>query len=138
MMALMIAAATLLSAFSARWYLHRSNRREETFLDGHICLTALWNEGAAFALPLARWFIALVSSGSLIFAWCKRRSAPLGAGLLLGGGLSNLYERLRHGKVYDYLRFPKAPGFIKSYVYNLADFAIFIGAILLLFCRKKK
>ena len=133
-MALLIAAATLLGSFSARWYLHRSNRREETFLDGHICLTSLWNEGAAFALPLARWFVALVSAGSLIFAWCKRRSAPLGAGLLLGGGLSNLYERLRHGKV----RFPKAPGFIKSYVYNLADFAIFIGAILLLFCRKKK
>ena len=76
--------------------------------------------------------------GSLVFAWTKRRSAPIGAGLLLGGGLSNLYERLRHGKVYDYLRFPKAPGFIKDYVYNLADFAIFIGAILLVFCRKKR
>ena len=138
MITLTIAAATLLAAFSARWYLHRSGRREETFLDGHICLTSLWNAGAAFALPLARWFVALVSACSLLFAWHKRRSAPVGAGLLLGGGLSNLYERLRHGKVYDYLRFPKAPGPIRNYVYNLADFAIFFGAVLLVFCRKKK
>ena len=138
MITLLIAAATLLAAFSARWYLHRSSRREESLLNGHICLTALWNKGAAFALPLSRWFVAAASACALVFSWRKRKSAPLGAGLLLGGGLSNLYERLRHGKVYDYLRFPKAPGFIKSYVYNLADFAIFIGAILLLFCRKKK
>ena len=138
MITLLIAAATLLAAFSARWYLHRSSRREETFLDGHICLTALWNKGAAFALPLSRWFIAAISACSLVFAWCRRRSSPVGAGLLLGGGLSNLYERLRHGKVYDYLRFPKAPDLIKRYVYNLADFAIFLGAILLVFRRKKK
>ena len=138
MITLTIAAATLLAAFSARWYLHRSGRREETFLDGHICLTSLWNTGAAFALPLSRWFVAAASACALVFAWRKRKSAPLGAGLLLGGGLSNLYERLRHGKVYDYLRFPKAPGPIRNYVYNLADFAIFLGAILLVFCRKKR
>ena len=138
MTALLIAAATLLGAFAARWYLSGTHHEEEQFLKGHLSLTSLWNEGAAFALPLARWFIALLSLCSLVFAWTKRRSAPIGAGLLLGGGLSNLYERLRHGKVYDYLRFPKAPGFIKDYVYNLADFAIFIGAILLVFYRKKQ
>ena len=138
MITLLIAAATLLGAFSARWYLSGTQRKEGQFLEGHLSLTALWNEGAAFALPLARWFIALVSLCSLVFAWCSRKSAPVGAGLLLGGGLSNLYERLRHGKVYDYLRFPKAPGFIKDYVYNLADFAIFLGAVLLVFCRKKR
>ena len=138
MITLLIASVTLLAAFCARWYLHRSSRGEETFLSGRVSLTALWNEGAAFALPLSRFFVAALSIGSLIFAWCRRRCAPLGAGLLLGGGLSNLYERLRHGKVYDYLRFPKAPGPIKGYVYNLADFAIFLGAILLVFCRKKK
>ena len=138
MITLLIASVTLLASFCTRWYLHRSSRREESFLGGHICLTSLWNEGAAFALPLSRFFVAALSIGSLIFAWCKRHSTPLGAGLLLGGGCSNLYERLRHGKVYDYLRFPKAPGPIKGYVYNLADFAIFLGAILLVFCRKKK
>ena len=53
----------------------------------------------------------------------------LGAGLLLGGGLSNLWERIRHGRVLDYLRFPKAPGPLKKYTYNLADLAIFAGAL---------
>ena len=50
--------------------------------------------------------------------------------LVLGGGLSNLLERLRHGKVYDYLAFPKAPKPVNRYVYNLADIAILIGGLL--------
>ena len=56
---------------------------------------------------------------------------------MLGGGLSNLMERLLHGKVYDYLQFPKAPGRLKRYVYNLADFAILLGGIGLLLRKKK-
>ena len=58
-------------------------------------------------------------------------------GLVLGGGLSNLLERLLHGKVYDYIQFPKAPGKLKRHVYNLADFAILLGGISLLFRKKK-
>ena len=38
----------------------------------------------------------------------------------------------------DYLRFPAAPGKLKKYVYNLADLALFLGALLLaLFPREK-
>ena len=62
----------------------------------------------------------------------------LGTGLLLGGGLSNLWERLRHGRVLDYLRFPKAPGPLKKYAYNLADLAILLGAVLIVLRRKRR
>jgi len=62
----------------------------------------------------------------------------LGAGLLLGGGLSNLWERIRHGRVLDYLRFPKAPGPLKKYTYNLADLAIFLGAVLMVLRRRRQ
>ena len=61
----------------------------------------------------------------------------MGVGLILGGGISNLLERLRQGKVYDYIQFPKAPGRIKQYIFNLADFAILLGG-LCLSARKKK
>ena len=40
--------------------------------------------------------------------------------------------------VYDYVRFPKAPGALKRYVFNLADFAIFAGAIALLLGSGKR
>ncbi|WP_300638328.1 signal peptidase II, partial [uncultured Oscillibacter sp.] len=59
-------------------------------------------------------------------------------GLVAGGGLSNLWERLRRGRVYDYLRFPKAPGPLGRYVYNLADLAIFLGAAGLLLGRRRR
>ena len=46
-------------------------------------------------------------------------------------------ERLRQGKVYDYVQFPKAPGRLKQYIFNLADFAILLGG-LCLSLRKKR
>ena len=58
--------------------------------------------------------------------------ARLGAGLALGGGLSNLYERLRGRGVLDYLRFPRLPGRVKRLVFNAADLAIFAGLLLML------
>ena len=104
---------TALGAFSgcaaARWYLDRSSRREADLLGGHVRLTALWNEGAAFGLPLSGRVLGLGSAAALGAVWANRkRWHPAGAGLILGGGLSNLWERALHGRVYDYARFPKA------------------------------
>ena len=62
----------------------------------------------------------------------------MGVGLILGGGLSNLLERLRQGKVYDYVQFPKAPGRIKQYIFNLADFAIRLGGLCLSLRKKTR
>ena len=56
----------------------------------------------------------------------------VGAGLLLGGGLSNLLDRAKNGRVLDYIRLPKLPGKLKNTVFNLADVAIFFGALALL------
>ena len=100
-------------------------------------MTALWNEGAAFGLKIPRNVLLSLSGAVLGTLWMERKRHPLGAGLVLGGGLSNLAERVRHGKVYDYLHFPKAPKPINRYVYNLADLAILTGGILWM-CGKKK
>lgn len=139
MMTLLIAALTLAACTAARWYLERPDRRERSALGGRVKLTTLWNRGAAFGLPLGRGALtvlsALVLAATALF-WRRRNS--FGAGLVLGGGISNLWERLRYGKVLDYLRFPAAPGKIRKYVYNLADLALFLGAVLLaLFPREK-
>ena len=77
---------------------------------------------------------------SLAALWALLRwgGSRLGTGLLLGGGLSNLYERVRRGRVLDYLRFPRAPGVLKKYTYNLADLFILLGAVLLLLRRRKR
>ena len=107
--------------------------RETDRLGGHVRLKPLWNRGAAFGLPIPAEILPLASAGALGALWATRtKTCPIGAGLILGGGLSNLYERVRLGKVYDYLQFPKAPGPLRRYVFNLADLAVLAGGALCL------
>lgn len=138
MITLLTALAVLGGCTVARWYLERPGRRTETTAWGHVELTALWNHGGAFDLPAGQKTLASLSALALGTLWTQRRRSRLGTGLVLGGGLSNLWERVRHGRVYDYVRFPKAPGALKRYVFNLADFAIFAGAIALLLGSGKR
>lgn len=136
-MTLFIAAAIFAACVGLRRYLDRPERTDREFGNGRIRLTALWNEGAAFSLPLKRGWVVLLSILILPFVWLFRRRSPLGAGLALGGGLSNLWERVRYGRVYDYVRFPKLPR-LWRYVWNLADFAIVLGGTLLALPDRKK
>ena len=126
---------TSLAAFgachAARWYLDRDSRKPAEFAGGRIRLTTLRNEGAAFGLPIRRGTLLVLTGAALGAAWLLRGRSPVGAGLVLGGGAANLTERLRHKQVYDYVQFPKAPGRLKRYVFNLADFAIFAGGLAL-------
>lgn len=139
MMTLLIALLTLTVCTLTRWYLERPGRKERGALGGTVRLTTLWNRGAAFGLPLGREMLVLLSTLALAAtALFWRRRNPIGAGLVLGGGVSNLWERLRHGKVLDYLRFPALPGKLGKYVYNLADLALFLGALLLALLPRKK
>lgn len=131
----MLTAFTALGIFggctTARWYLNRSSRRKRELLGGRIQTTAVWNAGAAFSLPVPAEALPLASSALLALLWRRRRQSPVGIGLILGGGMSNLWERLRCGRVYDYIQFPKAPGPLHRYVFNLADISIFLGGLTL-------
>lgn len=132
---------TALAAYSgcaaARWYLDRTSRRETDYLGGRIRLKSLWNEGAAFSLPIPAKALPLASAAALGFLWGGRKRCPLGTGLILGGGLSNLRERLTEGRVYDYLQFPRAPRPLDRYVFNLADLCVFTGGALCLWRNGK-
>jgi len=129
MLTLLIALVILVACVKVRWFLDRPTRRDSHHAAGTVELTKLWNEGASFDLPIPRKVVTALSVLGLGLLWRERKCAPAAAGLALGGGLSNLLERLRTGRVYDYLRFPKAPGKLKRYVYNLADLAVFLGGI---------
>ena len=137
MLTAFIEALTLGGCVAARWYLDRPSRREKEHAGGRVRLKALWNEGAAFSLPVGRNVVAAASAVLLGVLWAKRKEHPVSTGLVIGGGLSNLLERLRQGKVYDYVQFPKAPGRWSRYVYNLADFAIILGGIGFMFRKKR-
>ena len=131
-------ALTALTALSgcaaARCYLDRSSRRDTDRFGGRVRLKSMWNEGAAFSLPIPPEVLPPASAAALALLWVRRRSCPLGTGLILGGGLSNFYERARRGRVYDYLQLPKAPKPLDRYVFNLADLCVLAGGALCL-CR---
>ena len=129
-MAATIVIALAVAALCAllRHRLDRPGRPVREMLGGWVRLTALWNRGGAFGIPLRVGALAAVSVGILaaLVLWAGR---SLWTALVLGGGGANLWERARYGKVYGYLQCPRAPGRLKRYVYNLADLAIFAGAL---------
>ena len=138
MKTLLTALTTFAACQAVRRNLEDPQRPERDYAGGRVTLTALRNEGAAFGLPVPMKVVAGASVGALALLWARRRKAPVSTGLVLGGGLSNLLERVRDGGVFDYLRFPKAPGKVRDYVFNLADLAVFAGAAGLVFFRRRK
>lgn len=102
-------------------------------------LTLLHNTGAAFSFLAdhpgwQRWLfstIAVVASVGLAI-WLSRLRADeklMGAvlALIIGGALGNLYDRLVHGYVVDFLSFHVAGWYYPAF--NVADVAITLGAM---------
>lgn len=136
MITAIFAALTFGACTLTRRYLRRRETKR-TCAGGYVRIQALWNDKGAFGLPFNPRSLAGVSAVLLAAVWLLRRQSPVGAGLVFGGGMSNLLERLQWGRVYDYLRFPRVPGRLKRYVWNLADAAIFLGTVCMLLGRKK-
>jgi signal peptidase II len=85
---------------------------------------------------LQRWLLVGLTAAISIFvlAWLwreKRRDDVIALGLVLGGALGNILDRVRLGYVVDYadLHFGEWRPFL---VFNLGDAAITIGVLLLL------
>jgi len=73
----------------------------------------------------------------IIITWALRSPQKLilmAAGLMAGGGLSNAYERVAFGGVFDYFNF-SVKAFQNPFSFNLADIYIFIGVIIFIFAR---
>lgn len=101
-------------------------------------LRMVWNRGVSFGLlradePLARWGLVLLSFAiSAFFLWwlrtAERRVTAVSLGLVIGGALGNVIDRIRFGAVADFLDFS---GLWFPWVFNVADAAISVGAVLL-------
>lgn len=103
-------------------------------------LTLAWNRGVSFSmlnLEAAYWpwvlsALALAITGALIaWLWSLRQTLPaIGVGLVIGGALGNVIDRVRFGAVMDFLDFHYAGYHWPSF--NLADTSIGIGVAALL------
>lgn len=105
--------------------------------------THVTNRGTAFGLFTgASWLFALfavvVSLGIAVFNYdlpTRSRPVRLALGLIVGGALGNLIDRLRQGFVTDFIDFDLSPilkiRLADWAIFNLADLCVVTGAILL-------
>ena len=67
-----------------------------------------------------------------------RKLQKAGYALLTGGALSNLYDRCKKGYVVDYVSFRTPFQRLNRLVFNLSDFFIMAGALLICFGQTEK
>jgi signal peptidase II len=130
-----------------RWTKHVVARRIPLYshiqvIPGFFRLTHTENTGAAFSLfadSTTPWKTGLLIAFSVIalivvsvLLWKNHHThiaTGIGLALIMGGAVGNLWDRVAHGRVVDFLLF-----YVKGYqwpVFNLADSAICVGAGLL-------
>lgn len=126
----------------------RELQEESDVCGGRLILRKYYNKGAALDfLEGNPRLVRLVASGVLL-ALCGMAALvsgkkgnwgeKLGLSMILGGGASNLYDRVKKGHVVDYFsfksRFPK----VQRVIFNISDLFIFLGSLLFLIFHKEK
>lgn len=119
--------------------LTQSLKNPEIVIFNFFSLVKVWNRGVSFGmfnqlesgqviLSLLQFAIMLI-----VLVWLYRNEKPhisYALGLIAGGALGNLSDRIKNGAVADFLDFH-----IASYhwpAFNLADSCVFIGVAILL------
>lgn len=106
-------------------------------LPGPMDLSMVWNRGVSFgtfqAEGLARWgLFALSGVIAAVFAvWLARADhwlTRVSLALVIAGAIGNMIDRARFGAVVDFINFREIHFY---WVFNIADSAITVGAILL-------
>jgi signal peptidase II len=114
-------------------------RGEIDVLPPFLVFRMAWNYGVNFGLfaggsDVTRWVlitIALAISAWVIW-WMRSEhgswKAQVSGGLLVGGALGNVIDRIAYGAVADFLNM-SCCGIENPYAFNVADIAIFAGAL---------
>ena len=107
--------------------------RERHEVTSWFSISRVNNEGIAFGLfpgrqeAIAVLTVVALSAIAIALAGLVSRNPMVaaGAGLLVGGSLGNLIDRLAHGAVTDFIDVARWPAF------NVADCGITVGAVLI-------
>ena len=123
---------------------HFSREEERLIWKNRVALRHVHNEGMALNCldrnpVLVRWLSLLVTIPMTIYyliLLCKRgrNFEKISLSLVLGGAISNLYDRFKRKYVVDYFGFQTKWKKLTDITYNLGDMAIFAGAFGMLIC----
>jgi signal peptidase II len=132
---------TVLAADQLTKHLARDGIRpgEEDPILPALKLVHVRNDGVAFGIDVggATLVIVLIALAllGLVLYFARHSARPLiwlPVGLLLGGALGNIVDRIRDGAVTDFLKIPAWPAF------NLADIAITVGVLALVYVLERR
>ena len=112
-----------------------------------LWLESTLNTGVAFSMfegkSIFFFVIAMIASAVMIYLicskkWLKIKTEKMAIALILGGTISNAIDRLVFGGVRDFIYLK----FMNFAIFNVADMAITIGAVLfcvaIIFMRDRK
>lgn len=133
--AFLAAIASILTGFAAE-----SLTQPVRIIGEFVTFRLLYNPDIAFGIVLPAHFkellIAAAILGVLWYAFRTKHDAfsSLGFGLIIGGAVANLFDRLPDGIVTDFIAIGTFP------IFNIADACITIGAGILLLesCVQKR
>lgn len=103
-----------------------------------VQLVHVKNKGVAFGALSGKPIVMIIVLAALagLVIWfalhSRRRYVWVPTGLLLGGALGNILDRVRDGAVTDFIKVPLWPAF------NIADMAISFGVLSLLWVLERK
>lgn len=125
-----------LSGYLVNLYIPQQSTVE---LNALLHFTHVRNHGGVFGMLQGRgWQFALISAvllAAVITYLYRARNLPLYEylcfGFIVGGGTSNVLDRLLYGSVIDFIDVQHIPGW--NYVFNTADLMIHVGIWPLLF-----
>jgi signal peptidase II len=135
------AAVIVLDQVSKYWVLHVVDlpARGQIPVTPFFSLSMVWNRGVSFGLlraeaDLARWGLAAfaVVVAVALCVWARkaeRTLTGLALGLIIGGAVGNVIDRVRFGAVTDFLDFT---GLGFPWVFNVADSGVTVGVALVL------
>lgn len=140
----LVIAAAIVAADQATkiWAEHALTLFAPVEVTSFFNLSLVYNPGAAFSFlagagDWGRWLLTgiAVVIGLLIIGWLARLPrrawwSVTALGLVLGGAVGNLIDRVRYGAVVDFLDFHWAGYHWPAF--NVADMAIVMGAITLI------
>ena len=133
---LMTILAILADQLTKLWIRCNLSLDESLPEEGIFRLTYVTNEGAVFGISVPR-MLPLIFSALIIIAACffyyryslfNSRLAKIALGLIVGGSIGNLVDRLHLGHVVDFIDI-RLWGDFHWPAFNLADTAIVIGVI---------
>ena len=114
------------------------NEKATVTITSFFNLVMVWNKGVSYGLfttHTQEWLIALsIAITAVLWVWAcgaTRAFSAAALALIIGGALSNAFDRAYRGAVADFFHF-HYQGF-SWYVFNLADVAIVAGVALLLY-----